>query len=167
MVIHQTRYNCCSAFTILEILIVISIVLLTTSVAVVSTRSYSQAQTLDAQTRVVTETLELAKKKAASGDKSACSSTLNGYEVSITSATTFNLNAACSAGDVLVQSYTIADKTAVTIVDYTSADTLFPPLVQAMTQNCIVLQDSRSESCRRIDISVIGTIDTQPGACSC
>lgn len=99
-----------NSFTLIEILIVSSIIVVLsgTSIAIFST--YRSDKVLEGQVNLFTNVLELAKTKAGAGDTSFCSNSSNahisGYSVTVNS-TTIELTPGCDTAPT-PQSYAIA-----------------------------------------------------------
>lgn len=115
-------------FTFLEILVVIVIIVLFSTMAVGGYTAFNENKKVDADTNQLISTLELAKKKSRAGDKSGLTQggtdysncDLDGYTVSITSSVAYELRASvcantsglCSIGsgctDVTIMSYSLS-----------------------------------------------------------
>jgi len=95
-------------YTLIELLIVMAIMGILFTVGYLSFQDYSRRQTLLAAGRGVRVDIRTAIESAIAGNKpAACSNVLNGYQFWITSATTYEIDALCSAGNVVVTSATI------------------------------------------------------------
>jgi Tfp pilus assembly protein FimT len=90
--------NNTDSFTLIEILIVSTIVLLLSGVSLAIFSTYRNDKALENQATVLANVLELAKNKADAGDVSLCSNSdtahVNGYSVSI-DPTSINLSPGC------------------------------------------------------------------------
>ncbi|MFQ5452420.1 MAG: prepilin-type N-terminal cleavage/methylation domain-containing protein [Candidatus Paceibacterota bacterium] len=161
----NSQFN--KGFTILEIIIVLLIVLLVVSVTVINTGSFNRAKLLEAETQGLVEVLELAKKKVASGDTGGCTSDLTGYKVAITSVSAYELRAACTAGDITISSYSFPASSKLQFSTYNLAETVFSPLSAGASANCVIVQDTSSGKCQRVDINSAGSISVKEGVCTC
>lgn len=94
-----------TGFSFLELLIVMSIMIIFSTLSVGGYTAFNESKKIDADTNQLVSVIELAKKKSRAGDKSgivlsgvdqsACD--LDGYKVSIVSATSYELRASMCA----------------------------------------------------------------------
>ena len=84
------------AYTLIELLIGISIISIIFSVGFASYRDFSRRQALTGVTKSVVSESRLIQQKSLSGEKPSSCTTLSGYQLDITSTTTYNLVADCS-----------------------------------------------------------------------
>lgn len=86
-----------SGFTLVEMLIVISVFALMTTGAVLSYRSFSQRQQVIQSAKNIQDAMRFAQKKSRVGEKPTGCGTLSGYTVAgTTNSTTITLTAACT-----------------------------------------------------------------------
>lgn len=144
-----------AGFTLLELIIVISIISLLSGSAFVYYNSFSSTKQLETESSSLANTLELARKRANSGDLStSCSGDFLGYRVRINSLD-YQLKVHCSASDSLVTNRSFAnsvqaDNTA--IID-------FKPIANTLTASCIKLSKPGVDRCRCLQIASSGTIE--------
>ena len=92
-------------FTLIELLIVISVILLFSGLSLAAYNNFNEEKKLEAETRKFVEVLELAKKKVISGDKTGLGVTnqecdLIQYKVVIDSASTYFLKSVVCYNDI-------------------------------------------------------------------
>lgn len=91
-----------SAYTLIEILVVISIIGLFMSVGIVQYRDYARRQSLTSAARDMVNTLRLMQEDALSGNKTGrCNSNdvLVGYKIKFTGNNKYSIIAVCGMGD--------------------------------------------------------------------
>lgn len=92
-----------SGFTLIEMMIVISIFVIMSTGAVINYRAFNQRQQALQSAKNLQEAFRLAQKKARVGDKPTGCQTLNGYLVTgTTSSTTITITADCTNQDYQV-----------------------------------------------------------------
>lgn len=96
------------AYTLIELLIGISIISIIFSVGFASYRDFSRRQALTGVTKSIVSDLRLIQQKSLSGEKPDSCTTLSGYQMDITSTTTYNLVADCST-NVVVKTVDLAE----------------------------------------------------------
>lgn len=97
-------------FTFIELLIVITIITLFSGLSLAYYNTYNEDLKLEAEARKINDVLELAKKKASSGDVNlalACSGEFISYEVTVSTTTQYKMDLVCSGGKTLVYTYSI------------------------------------------------------------
>jgi prepilin-type N-terminal cleavage/methylation domain-containing protein len=93
-----------SAYTLIELLVGLSIIGLIFSFGYVSFREFSRRQALIGTMKALKGDLRLTQSRALSGQKPvSCASTLNGYSFIVTSQNTYEIKASCTGA--------VADKT--------------------------------------------------------
>ncbi len=94
---HPTR-----GYTLIELLIVMAIMGILFTVGYLSFQDYSRRQTLLAVGRSVRVDIRTAIESAIAGNKpAACNNVLNGYQLWITSNSAYEIDAICSAGNIV------------------------------------------------------------------
>lgn len=99
-------------YTLLEILVALTIVGIIFSVGYVGFRSFSQRQEMQGVARNIRGDLRLAQEQALAGKKPSglnCDSpaTLDGFNFSVDSANVYSINAVCSQGTIETKSVTL------------------------------------------------------------
>lgn len=95
-------------YTLIEILMVIAISGILFTIGFLGFQSYSRQQNLIATVRAVQTDIKLTKQNAISGNVPAtCNAFLNGYQFNVTSSTTYNIDAFCTANKVTVKTVTL------------------------------------------------------------
>ena len=89
------------AYTLIELLIGISIISIIFSVGFASYRDFSRRQALIGVTKAIVSDLRLLQQKSLAGEKPDSCTTLSGYQMDITSSTVYNFQAVCSTGAIL------------------------------------------------------------------
>lgn len=96
-----------TGFTLIEILVGLSIVALLFVGGYASYREFARRQVLDNSFEELRSDLNLAQQKALSGEKpSGCTGTLLGYKVGFTQ-TSYSVAASCSLGEVVVRQFSL------------------------------------------------------------
>jgi len=86
-----------AAFTLIELIVVISIMMVLTGGALVRYNAYAEQQRVIQAGQTFATNLEYARSKALTGEKPAgCSTTLIGYQVVWDSSTVYHISAVCS-----------------------------------------------------------------------
>lgn len=169
----RTKYG----FTFLELLIVIAIMALFTTLSVGGYTSFNENKKVDADTNQLISAIELAKKKSRAGDKSgiiqagvdysACD--LDGYKVSITSATAYSLQAVmCSNAspsctlnpgclDVPIASYALSSS--VVLAPTTGSVTFSGAGVAVSGISSITVTNTRNNKLKTITINGAGIVE--------
>jgi len=132
-------------------------------------RGFGQQKTLEAQKDRLISTFELAKKKSRAGDKGGCSQ-LDRYEVIIQSIDSYQLRSVCLAGQGISKTFTIPSLSNIEITDYTNQTTVFQPLTQTASSNCIIITDTKADSCYKLTVVESGIINDENKSgqlCSC
>ncbi len=91
-----------SGFTLVELIVVLSVAAVISIVGIAAFVSYNQTQSLNTAAADISNMFNLAKSRAASGVKPStapCSvQTMDGYRISIATPRTYSLDAVCSSG---------------------------------------------------------------------
>lgn len=145
------------SFTIIEILVVISIIVLFIGSTLAQYNTYTQQLKLKNEAKKLVDVLELAKKKALSADlfDKNCSN-FTGYRLT-TSANSYSLLFGCSSVYTSVQNYNLPTNVTITVG---TGDYNFPPLMNnpIFIGNIIRLKNSVINKCVTISISAIGIV---------
>lgn len=101
-------------YTLIEILVVLTIIGILFSVGYVGYRDFSRRQSLAGAAKIVQGDLRKAQQNALSGIKpqsAAClgANTLDGYFFRVTSASTYEIGAACSGGNVVTDTVSVTE----------------------------------------------------------
>jgi len=98
-------------FTLLELIIVFTVIAILSTVGIASFVSYSRSQSLQSAASDLALTLDSAKSRANSQVKpSGCSGALKGYKIDIYSETTYSLSVVCPGVDSPIQTTILPDK---------------------------------------------------------
>jgi len=109
------KYRNKSGYTLIEILVGMTIISLIFSVGYISYRDFARRQALEGSARRLEADLRLAQEQALTGKKPtslACSEAgaLNGYDFYVETATSYKVQANCSGGLVDVKSVEVAEE---------------------------------------------------------
>jgi prepilin-type N-terminal cleavage/methylation domain-containing protein len=155
-------------FTLIEILVVISITLIFLGISLVQFNSYTEQTKLKNEAKKLIDVLELAKKKSLSADLVGNCNNFTGYRVTV-SAGAYSLLFGCDSVYSVVQSYNLPTNITVTEGD---VDYNFSPLMNnpSFISNTIKLQNSSigtANKCIDISISPIGIVELGNTLISC
>ena len=162
-------------FTLIELMVAISISIALGLLGIAGFNNYSQAQTLQTSTNEIVTMLNLAKSRAQSQVKLSCTGILKGYGAYILSdAKTYKLFAFCNIGSVVGEPKTLPKN-----VSFTSGTdrTIFFPIqtgaaqffigtvlpttpTSCSTGNCVITLSSGG-SPKTITVNSLGTISVQ------
>lgn len=162
IVMDRMVKNSQDGFTLLELMIVLSVTAMLTIGALSSYRNFSQTRSLEADTEAFLETLELAKKNTNSGQK-PCNSYTGNHRVSWgnTSFTLTPLGCADTAQYVLKANQFV---TAPSSIDFNP----FGRGTSLTSDVCVLLKNIYLNQCRKITIEQAGTVSQDINvACSC
>lgn len=166
------------AFTIIEIIVTISLVLILAVVAIPTYNTYDKQLKLKKETMDIFEVLKLAKKKAMSSDFSNPAVTpdpitgytcdnFSGYRVSFNSGS-YSLLIGCAGAYQQIQSYNISSPNT-SIITATPFNIDFPPL--GINTNIgvptIRLKNTMISQCEDISLSQSGVIEVNQTLVSC
>ncbi len=120
-----------SGYTLIEVLVVMTIIGILFSVGYASYRSFSRRQTLLGIAKQVEGDLRLAQQMSLSGEKPAgCTSSLDGIQFGLTlSASSYEIKAVCGATP-LIKSYTLPDGISFDVAGFQPNPTVFKVLGQ-------------------------------------
>src|SRR5437762_5518928 len=88
-------------YTLIEILVGLSIIGILFAVGYLNFRDYARRQAVVAASRALKSDLRLAQEQALAGQKPTGCGTLNGYQLNITSTTAYEIDAVCDVGNVI------------------------------------------------------------------
>src|SRR5260221_6367198 len=95
-------------YTLIELMIVLSITGILFTIGYNSFQDYSRQQTLLSATRLIQVDLRGAESLALSGSKPAGCTLLNGYQFNIISGTKYEIDASCTNGIIQTKQVTLA-----------------------------------------------------------
>lgn len=161
----EEKTRSANAFTLIELLIGLTIVGLIFSFGFANFRDFSRRQALLGEMRKVTGDLRLAQEKSLSGDKPtdiSCAApyVLNGYNFYVTSSTSYKIQADCSGGTVDVKSVDLV--TGVTISTPSPNPIVFKALGQgtniAPGGTTLTLTQDETSATQTINVTSTGEI---------
>ncbi len=153
-------------FTIIELLVVISIMALFIGATLAQYNTYTQQLKLKNEAKKLVDVLELAKKKALSADlQDKNCSNFTGYRLT-TSVNSYSLLFGCSSVYTSVQNYNLPTNVTITVG---TGDYNFSPLMNnpIFISNTIRLKNSAINKCVNISISPIGIVDLNETLINC
>lgn len=152
---NQQLLSNTSGFTLIELLLVIFIMTLLIGISMASYNFFNEVKKLELDTRKFIEVLELARKKAISGDQGSCSS-LESYLVSY-GGTTYSLQIKCLG----VSSSSLADYNLSENVSFTSSAVVeFKPLEYGLDASTdITLINNNIGKSRTVTVTRSGSIN--------
>jgi len=156
-------------FTLIEIIITTSIILLLSGLSLTLTYNFNQEKILRNEALKLVNILEIAKKKANSGDLSGltCNGGFNGYQVNVTSSG-YSLWLRCGGNSVssAVFSYNFPSSNNISIISGTG-NYNFRELNLTSTAGTIQIRNSNIGKCLTITISSSGVITLSDNFISC
>lgn len=157
-----------NGYTLIELLIVITIIGLFSALSLAYYNNFNETKKLTKETQRFLSVLELAKKKASSGDASMCSSPNPGdtpavaeYSVNVLSSSSYQLAPNCTTGLPNTITY---DTDPSIIFPNASGSIAFYPLIANSSSSCIVLKNENTSVCHYINVQIGGTVCD--GTCS-
>ena len=154
------------AFTLIEILVVTTIILLFSGVVLTRYNNYTQELKLKNEAKKMLDVVELTKKKALSAElfDSNCTS-FTGYRVTI-SPTTYSMLFGCASVSSTVQNYNLTTNITVTTGN---GDYDFPPLMinPIFISNTIRFKNSVISKCVDISVSALGIFELDDTLIGC
>ncbi|MBI2641608.1 prepilin-type N-terminal cleavage/methylation domain-containing protein, partial [Candidatus Roizmanbacteria bacterium] len=149
-------------FTIIETVVVLTIISVISGLSLASYNSFQQQKKVQQQSTQVVDVLELAKAKSLASDLSgpgACDiDDFEGYQVNISSTTSYTLERCCDGACANVQLYRLPS--GLTFNDV-GKQILFQPLTGGTAGTTVAVKNA-SNTCAPIGISSTGVIDEQP-----
>ena len=133
----KERLSLSFGFTLLELIIVFTVIAILSTIGIASFVNYSRAQSLQTAAVKLASTLNLAKSSANSQVKpSQCSGTLSGYQVDILTTTTYSLSVFCPEVH-LIQTTTLPDNGNIKfnlVLGQTTTTSIFFPVITSGVQ---------------------------------
>lgn len=155
-----------TGFTIIELLVVISIMLVFIGTTLVQYNNFTEQTKLRNEAKKLIDVLELAKKKAFSADlfDKNCVN-FSGYRI-IISSDSYSLSFGCASVYSVVQNYNLSTNITATVG---TGNYNFSPLMNnpSFISNTIRLKNSAINKCLNISISPIGIVELNETLVSC
>jgi len=150
------------SFTLIELLAVTTIILVFSGLSLAYYNNFNQEENLKKETNKLIDTIELAKKKANSGERYNCTS-LCGYQFSVNSSG-YLLNICCSCDSngncvnptPIITYYFPPNSNINSLDDFT---TIFKPLTPLLTPGYIRLKNNNINKCQNVTITKSGIIE--------
>ncbi|MFA5770472.1 MAG: prepilin-type N-terminal cleavage/methylation domain-containing protein [Patescibacteria group bacterium] len=167
------------AFTLIELLVTISITVIFLGITLTQYNTFTEQTKLKNEAKKLVDVLELAKKKAASGDLSQliCDGEFKGYEVNIL-AGSYSLNLRCSTAPAsqLIATYNFPNLNISTLsgtglfrfkqltlgLEYKANEAALPTATPT-----IQIKNSIINKCVNITISVVGIVELDETLATC
>lgn len=156
-----------NGFTLLELTIVVSIILLFSAFSIANYTSFNEEKKLEQEAKKIVDTLNLASKKASSGDSSCID--FRGYQVTFTTLN-YTLQSLCAPPGqgptpTPVQTQTLPLGLAIT--PPSPSTILFKPLTSGTNLSStatitVKLSTTSQNKCISITVSTIGTVTEEP-----
>jgi prepilin-type N-terminal cleavage/methylation domain len=160
------------SFTLIELLIVTTIILVFGGLSLSYYNNFTQQQTLKKEAQKLVNIFELAKKKASSGDLSGltCNGGFNGYRVNLTNSS-YSLWLRCGNTSVspAVFSYSFPNNISITngSGDYYFSELSLKIQIPSNPTTTITIKNSNISRCLTITISSSGVITLSDNFISC
>jgi len=154
------------SFTLIELLVATTVILFFSGLSFAYYNNFNQEKNLKNETQKLVNTIELAKKKANSGESQNCPS-LCGYRLSVNS-NSYSVDACCSCDEVgnCVNQIPIINYPFPSNINSLNAfTTIFKPLSPLITSGSIQLKNNNINKCKQISINKAGIIETQDISC--
>lgn len=152
-------------FSLIEILVIIGLISLVAGVSLGQYSSFGSQKKIEAEALRLSKTLEVARQRVTSGDKSGISNpgscTLSAGKVTY-SATSVSLIATCGS-DITIATYQVASGVEMT----TSGTVSFQPDGTPVNPACIIVSQSAGGKCRKVIVSISGVVDVGDEELSC
>lgn len=156
------------AFTLIEILVVTTIILLFSGVVLTRYNNYTQELKLRSEAKKLLDVVELAKKKAVSAELFDINCTsFTGYRITI-SPSAYSLLFGCASAYSSVQDYDLTSN--ITVITGTgTGDYDFPPLMinPIFISNTIRFKNSVISKCVDISVSALGIFELDETLVGC
>lgn len=151
-----------AGFTLIELVVVISIIALMTGLSIATYNNFNLEQKLTTDAKKLVDTLDLARKRTLSADlaQNTCDN-FNGYSVTV-AANAVTTSICCSGSCTAVNSYSFQQG----IDAATTASFAFKALTANTTASAIKLRNTSLGKCIPINITANGIITESP-KCTC
>lgn len=167
--LYATRYALyvTRSFTLIELIITTSIILLFAGMALGYYNAFTEEKALGSSISKAQNALELAKKKANSGDISQCvvnpgqTTGISGYMFSIADSTTFQISPQCLLGTPNAISYKIEKNNTISITGIQPI--VFYSLSNRATESCIIITNTSLNKSEYIKIQKSGVTEIGKG----
>lgn len=156
-------------FSLIEILIVISILILFSGMSIAYFNEFTEDKKLESESRKVVDVLELAKKKARAADLSRCSfdplvtPQVRNYSLVVVNPTEYQIVPECLTGTPAPIIYNL-EKNVMFMIPTVAVD--FYPLSAGASKRCLYLRNSISNKCRNVKVGEVGLIDSDTCTCN-
>ncbi|MBI3620192.1 prepilin-type N-terminal cleavage/methylation domain-containing protein [Candidatus Roizmanbacteria bacterium] len=170
MAVNKARFLLSAAFTLIELIIVVGIISLIVTMSLGYYNPFTERKKIEEGQKRLLDTLELAKKKAVSGDMAgqSCSKSFTGYQV-VVDAASYTLYFCCDTSGVLplcvspVTTYNYPSHVTATAVPALPQNIIFKPVFGDTTlSGTVVIKLTNSTlplaDCRQISITPLGSI---------
>jgi len=154
------------SFTLIELLITTAIIFVFSGLSLAYYNNFTQEKSLKKETQKLVNAIELAKKKANSGEVQNCSS-FCGYQFSVNS-NSYAVNICCTcdtngncANPTPIITYSLPSN----INSLNSFATMFKPLSPLVTPGSIQLKNNNITQCEQISINQAGVVENQKINC--
>lgn len=149
-------------FTLIELLVVVTIIAVSTGLSFAYYNNYSADKGIELEAKKLTDTLDLARKKALAGDAPNSCAEFGGYQVSVTSSTEYSLIQCCGVGGACdtapIQSHTIGTS-GVSLLPAAGTVTFLPLAAGATITGLSTIEVKNSTKCIKIDLTTTGSIN--------
>jgi Tfp pilus assembly protein FimT len=154
------------SFTLIELLVTTTIILIFGGLSLAYYNNFTQEKSLKKETQKLVNAIELAKKKANSGEVQNCSS-FCGYQFSVNSNSyAVNICCACNSnGNCANPTPIITYSLPSNIKSLNSFATMFKPLSSLVTPGSIKLKNNNINQCEQISINQAGVVENQKINC--
>jgi len=154
------------SFTLIELLVTTTIILIFGGLSLAYYNNFTQEKSLKKETQKLVSIIELAKKKANSGEVQNCSS-FCGYQFSVNSNFyAVNICCACDSNGNCANPTPIITYSLPSNINFlNSFTTMFKPLSPVVTPGSVQLKNNNITKCQQISINQAGIIETQDISC--
>jgi len=156
-----TRYNTAPGFTLIELIIVVSVILVIVGITLANYNNFSEQKKLDQDAAGLVDVLEMAKKRTMAGDDKCSSGPFNGYYLNVTS-NSYELKICCHSTNCLSQNQSIKIYNLQSTNNSSASLIYFAPLTGHLYNNAtitIIIENKIINKCKRIIISEDGVIE--------
>ena len=157
----KERLSISSGFTLIELIIVFTVISILSTIGIASFVDYSRSQSLQSAASDLASTLNSAKSRATSQVKpSQCLGALNGYQVDILSDRTYSLSAYCPEAR-LIQTITLPDNGNIKFdlgLGQTTTTSVFFPIIKGGIQGAGDMALTAYGQTKTVTIDNVGNI---------